>query len=132
LEQRAVPQPRSRPGTFDLQQRLHLLPEGRVHDGRVLARVYLLPITDLTAVGNVGQELMQAVPREGLAPAQRSLARPPALVPPTPPLELLDHGHQTFVLQVKRKDGAYALGFGRVDEQLRATRLLTPSRIRQK
>src|SRR6202011_2803164 len=90
---------------------------------RVLARVYFLPVTDLTAVDDVGQELMQAVPREGLAPAPRSLARPPALVPPAPPFELLDRGHQTLVLQVKRKDSAHALGFGRVDDQLGAARL---------
>jgi hypothetical protein len=71
----------------------------------VLAGVRLLLVTDLAPVGDVGQELMQGVPREGLSPAQGSLARPPALVPPAPPLEFLDDGQQTFVLQVEREDG---------------------------
>src|SRR5262249_122747 len=69
FEQRAVAQPRALSGTFDPQQCLHLLPDRSVYDRLVLARVDLLPVTDLTDVGDVGQELTQAVPREGLAPA---------------------------------------------------------------
>jgi hypothetical protein len=48
-----------------LQPCMHLLPEGRVYNRGVLAGVYLLPVTDLAKVGDVAQELTQAVPREG-------------------------------------------------------------------
>src|SRR5215831_14745817 len=62
LQQCAGAPPRSWPGPMVLQPCLHLLPQGRVQDGCVLAGVDLLPVTDLAAVGDVTQELTQAVP----------------------------------------------------------------------
>jgi hypothetical protein len=76
----------------------HLLPQGGVHDGGVLAIVDLVLVAHLAGVGHVGQQAVQARLGETLPAALLPRPRHPALVGPAPPLQLLDHRQQRLVL----------------------------------
>ncbi len=116
-----MPSPRGARRAVAPQQVLHLLPELLFDDGRVLARVDLALVADLAGIGDVGQEFVEVGPGERPAASGVPLAGLPALGPPTPPLEFLNHGHQALVLQVQPEDGPDARCFLVVDDQLGAS-----------
>jgi hypothetical protein len=81
---KGVAYPRTTPGAR-AEQSLDLFPERGIDQGRVLTGMDLVPITDLAAVSDVGQQPAQAAGCERLAAPQPALAGPPALLDPTPP-----------------------------------------------
>ena len=100
-----------------LEQLLHLLPVGRIDNGRMFAVMEFFLVTELARVGGVGQELMQVAFDKGLTTQLASFAGHPNLGPPAPVLQLLNHRQQGLVLEVKIKDGADLSRFFGIDHQ---------------
>ena len=57
---------------------------------------------------------------KGPAAALLAFARGPPLVAPSPGRQFLDHRDQSLLLAINLIDAAHLLGFGFVDDQLRA------------
>src|SRR5581483_1905996 len=98
-----------------LQNRLDLLPALERDDRCLLAIVNFALVTDLSGIGDVREQLVQAGARERLAAAFLTFAGFPAFVEPAQTLQLLHHGQKCLVLSVELKDLADAGRFGLVD-----------------
>src|SRR5436190_18242450 len=87
-----------------LQECLDLLPNIGSDDGRVISLVDFLSVTELAAIDDVGEQLVQGVLGEGAAAAGPAFPCQPLFGEPAPAKELGDDGVQASIFQVECKN----------------------------
>src|SRR6516162_10737953 len=102
---------------------LNSLPDSRIDDGGVFARMQFILVPDFAHVRGIGQQFMQGGLGKRQPAAVVALAGRPALVAPATAVELSDHADQRLMPEIQSENSPNATRFMVADLEFRAVRI---------